>query len=253
MSNTKKRIQPVELSHNKKMKIEDKKTIMSIPIHDIIACDVLKPKFKSKNVYESNGIFFLDDDNCLIIQNDVLDPNALSGFLKKTCNTRRKSEKVGWNYTPRYEVCYTINGSPYKYSGKNKYTTKFPSHVSNLVPIFLRVVDEALCPKKNKYNQLSNAVDILYHSDLKGGGSISAHKDDELTWGLVIIFSLGQTRWLRVRHEETKEWHNVKMQHNSLVCMYGKTFQQYYTHQVDKLNIKESIHHRISLNIRFLE
>lgn len=71
-------------------------------------------------------------------------------------------------------------------------------------------------------------------------------------WGIVIIFSLGQTRWLRIRSKKHKsQWINVEMSHNSLLVMSGESFQQRYTHQVDKLTKHDIVGNRLSLNVRF--
>lgn len=104
-----------------------------------------------------------------------------------------------------------------------------------------------------EYTVPSSAVDICYDGTLERGGSIAAHKDDEEDWGMVIVFSLGQTRYLRVRNDVTKEFVNVEMRHNSLVVMYGDTFQKMYTHQVDRLSPNEPIGTRLSLNVRYLK
>jgi alkylated DNA repair dioxygenase AlkB len=103
----------------------------------------------------------------------------------------------------------------------------------------------------NPYREYDTATDLFYSDKQDRGGSISAHRDDENPkWGLVLNFSLGQTRYLRIRHDG-KFVATVAMPHNSLVCMYGKHFQRDYTHQVNKLKPGEEIHPRYSLNVRF--
>jgi alkylated DNA repair dioxygenase AlkB len=75
-----------------------------------------------------------------------------------------------------------------------------------------------------------------------------------MDWGLVLIFSLGQTRWFRIRRKEgDNQYYNIEMKHNSVLLMHGETFQQLYTHQVDKLSKSDAMYYRLSLNIRFLE
>jgi alkylated DNA repair dioxygenase AlkB len=79
------------------------------------------------------------------------------------------------------------------------------------------------------------------------------HSDNENEdWGLVLILSFGQERWLRIRSKKTGQWYNVKAGPNTLIAMYGSTFQEAYTHQVDKLSEDEEVGVRLSLNVRFL-
>ena len=152
---------------------------------------------------------------------------------------------------PRREVCYSTNGDAYVYSGRAQPTTLFPRHVQTLVPVILRAV-EKLVPD-NRFTKLDHGIDISYDDRVPRGGSNGAHRDDEnAEWGLVAIVSLGQTRWLRVRSDTTKQFTNVELRHNSLVCMHGKSFQQRFTHQVDKLAKNEPVGVRQCVNIRFL-
>jgi alkylated DNA repair dioxygenase AlkB len=123
--------------------------------------------------------------------------------------------------------------------------------VLNIVPAILEAVESSF--PDNKYKELSNGVDILYSNEFVRGGSMGAHSDDEMHWGLVVIFSLGQTRWLRVRKKSNGAFFNVEMRHNSLIAMHGCSFQQLYTHQVDKLYKEEEVQCRLSLNLRFKE
>lgn len=228
-------------------------TIKPINVNEFTFCDTIKPISKNGKYFHKDGVYFLDNENCLIIKENVLDIKEFEDYLISACNVLRVSEKVGWNFTPRYEVCYTVDGKPYRYSGKDKYTIKFPQYILDIIPKFLDTVNTMLLPKKNIFTKLSNGVDILYHSHLKGGGSIARHKDDEMPWGLVIIYSIGQTRYLKIREDKTGKIHIVKMTNNSLVCMHGETFQQLFTHQMDKLKNDEIAYHRLSLNVRFLK
>lgn len=207
------------------------------------------PAFKNQTVIHKNGVVKLDKDNCIILQNKALS-SELSEYIKGASKVRRKSGKSAYGSTkPRKEVCYTTDGEPYSYSKISHYTVKYPEHVKKIVPSLLDIVSKYF--PDNPYVELSNAVDILYSPEFKRGGSISAHSDDEDDWGLVIVFSLGQTRWLRVQRKSDEERFNVEMQHNSVVMMYGETFQKLYIHQVDKLSSTEKVGARLSLNIRF--
>jgi len=210
------------------------------------------PRFTNQTMVYKNGYHALDSENAVILQNNMFDLDTLQGIIDHEVETERKSTDLKYAFTPRYEVCYTTTGRPYTYSGVKRFTQPYPEHILEMINPFLITVQKHL-PFKNVYTKMSNGINILYCSDFKKGGSVSAHSDDEMKWGLVIIFSLGQTRWLRIRHKKTKKWTNVKMKHNSIVCMHGPSFQEKYTHQVDKLKDKEPIGNRISINIRFLK
>lgn len=233
----------------KTQKTSDKKLVVS----DIKALDCKMPRFrKSQRVFVETGSFFLDKDNTIIVKHNILNDDEIETYLTGALNVERVSTFSGFAMKPRYEICYTKLGEPYTYSNISQPTVIYPDYVKNLIPSFIEIVEENL-GKDTPYKELSNGVDILYGPDFPRGGSISAHSDDELDWGLVIIFSLGQTRWFRIKHKETKEYYNIKMPHNSLICMHGKTFQKLYTHQVDKLSKNEQVGYRLSLNLRFLK
>lgn len=192
----------------------------------------------------------MDYCNSVLVIDNVLSPTECAQYLEKAVNVYRPGGKSAFGRTkPRKEVCYTPHGLPYKYSGILHTSAPFPPHVLTIVPTLQSYI-QALVPD-NVYTELSNGVDIVYSAEFERGGSISAHSDDEDEWGLVIILSFGQTRWLRVRNKYDKTWYNVELKHNSLVAMHGATFQRDYTHQIDKLAVGETPAMRMSLNIRF--
>lgn len=209
-----------------------------------------RPSFKNQKIIETDGKFKLDKENCVILKDGVFSKKDLQKYLASASTIKRESGRSAYGSTkPRKEVCYTVDGKPYKYSRVSHYTVKYPPHVSKIIPQLLAVIKQYV--PENPYQVLDTAVDILYSPAFKNGGSISAHADDEDDWGLVIVLSLGQTRWFRVRRKSDGEWYNVRMKHNSVIAMYGSTFQELYTHQVDKLSNSDDIGTRLSLNIRF--
>lgn len=221
----------------------------------ILPRDCVQPAFKGQTTIVRDGLYELPEKECFIyVLYNALSETDRANYLQQAVKVDRKTGQSGFGPKPRSEVCYTPNGQPYKYSGKNHYTTKYPSHVEKIIPSLLRSFSNELEKHelKNQFTILSNAVDIIYSDAFPRGGSISAHKDNEQPWGLVLVFSLGQTRWLRVRHDTTKEFFNVQLRDNSLVAMFGKDFQKCFTHQVDKLSEKEFVGTRLSLNVRFL-
>lgn len=208
------------------------------------------PLFKQQEVIKQSGIFKLDKNNSLLVQHEVLTANQLTEYLSGAAKITRFSGKAVFNSVKsRHEVCYTISGEPYCYSRLLQPTICYPPHVLNIIPSILEAVESSF--SDNEYKELSNGVDILYSNEFVRGGSMGAHSDDEMHWGLVVIFSLGQTRWLRVRKIGNGAFFNVEMRHNSLIAMHGCTFQQLYTHQVDKLYKEEEVQYRLSLNLRF--
>ena len=224
----------------------------SLTIEMIEPYDCKKPSFKkTQRTFEEGGTYFLDNENAIVVQNNILNETELECYITYAIAQERISGRSGFGKKPRYEVCYTPTGETYIYSGKKHFTKSYPEHVLSLIPKMQKIVDEGI-GKLSPYRTLSNAVDIVYSPDFERGGSISRHKDDEMDWGLVIILTLGQSRWLRIRDEDGN-FYNIKMSHNSIVCMHGKSFQQKYTHQVDKLMPNEPVKYRLSLNVRFLK
>ena len=230
-------------------------------VDDVVEKPSIQPNFKGKMVVGA-GIHKLDDDdeNTLVVLLDFLEPDRLQKYLEKASKVQRVQGKGLYNHmTPRYEVAYTTDGRPYNYGNKTRHTIEYPKHVRKLVKRMLRKIQKTFkaAGTSNAYTELSTGVDIEYGNDLALGGSIGAHSDDEMDWGMVAVFSLGQTRYFRVRAKETRKgtrkWYNIPLKHNSLVVMHGKTFQKKYTHQVDKLKPKDSVGTRLSLNVRFLK
>jgi alkylated DNA repair dioxygenase AlkB len=211
-----------------------------------------RPAFRKQIVLCSTKKLVLDSQNCLVLIKKVLPEEVSDAYSLHAERVERfQGPSAFGQLKPRKEVCYTLDGKPYVYSGVSHLTLPYPEHVKNIVPELLNKLREFV--PDNSFNELSNGVDIVYSNEFVRGGSISAHSDDEKRWGLVLIYSLGQTRWLRVRRKSPpKTWYNVEMTHNSLVAMHGHTFQKEYTHQVDKLSIGESVGTRYSLNLRFV-
>lgn len=215
-----------------------------------IVMDSKRPAFKGQTVIDSEGIYTLDPENQIIVVHDFLSDFDVGCYLEEADKVKRYSCRAGWCVKPREEVCYTLDGMPYTYSGVAHPTTTFPPHVLDLLQLAEERVYEEYGSKFESL-KLSTGVDILYSDKFERGGSIAPHTDDEQHWPLVLIVSFGQTRYLRVRSLETKKWFNVEMRHNSIIAMHGKTFQDLYTHQVDKLSSTEPVGKRYSINARY--
>jgi alkylated DNA repair dioxygenase AlkB len=212
-----------------------------------------QPAFRKQIYIDSPGTTSLNDENTLALCYNILPVEELNQYIKAACEVDRVQGKSAFNsLTSRKEICYTVDGRVFRYSGHDHITTKYPKHALQVV---LRIYEKIqLLFPHNPYHELSTALDILYSNEFERGGKVGAHGDKDDAWGIVAILSLGQTRWLRLRRVSgNKEWYNVEMKHNSLTIMYGKTFQQQYTHQVDPLMKDDIVYPRLSFNIRFSE
>lgn len=220
------------------------------------------PKWKGAHkliktpIYRRQYIFErLDDEgNMLLIVSCALEAPILEEYIKDAIAVPRvRGEGVFGSIVPRAEVYYTTDGANYVYSRKKAPTRTYPEHVRAIIPLLEEAVysgdrDDVLPPS---LGELDITGDICYDSSIAQGGSVGAHSDDEAHWPAVMIYSLGQSRFLRVINKETKATYNVEVSHNSIVVMLGETFQQKYTHQVDKLSKSEEVGTRLSLNIRY--
>lgn len=201
--------------------------------------------------------YILDDNNRILVVPEALNSEERRIYEEASEGIVRVRGKSAFNQLkPRYEVCYTVDGSPMKYSGRTHYTTEYPQHVVDLIPTFLEMLSEVAGEDLSEYT-LSTGIDIVYDSSLPGSGSIGAHSDDECHregrhWDLILIYSIGQTRTMRFRRKEPRgPFIDVPIEDNSLVAMFGPTFQYEYTHQIDRLKKREELGRRHSLNIRF--
>lgn len=231
----------------------------SSPASLLDATPCRRPHFSTKHVTvggTAERYISLKNDSALVVVRKVLSKEQRDAYVAEAQQVQRRSHSAGHGATtPREEVCYTPDGLPYVYSGKRHLTTKYPEHVKTILPLLLAHFEAGLPAEdgENAYRRVSSGVDILYSDKFDRGGSIGRHRDDEHPgWGLVLIYSIGQARWLRVRDANSGQFYNVEMTDNSLVAMYGERFKADHTHQVDKLHKDEEVGARNSLNIRFL-
>lgn len=195
------------------------------------------------------GLVKLDNVNSVSLTTNVLPDAMLRTYIEEACKVERYTGDTAYGPKPRREVCYTIDGQAYRYSTVNHKTVKYPQHVLDVIPKLMETAK--LDFEGTKYTRLSNGIDIVYSKEFVRGGSVSEHADKEGDWGLVLVFSLGQSRWFRVKNVQTGQRYNFLIPHNSLLCMHGETFQKLYVHGVDKLHETERVGVRLSLNVRF--
>jgi len=216
-----------------------------------------RPAFRGQTVVDAPGHYPLDTaGNSVVVLHGVLGAAERAAYIAKATAVQRASGWSGYGMKPRLELCYSTTGKPFNYSNVNHTTVAYPDHVAALLPPLAERIDEELrraTGAGNTFTELSTGVDICYDKTFPRGGSVAAHKDNtDPNWGMVLIFSLGQTRYLRVRRDSDRSFFNIVMPDNSVVAMHGASFQKEYTHQVDKLYADEEIWPRLSLNARYL-
>lgn len=222
-----------------------------------------RARYNKQKKIDEEGRHFLDDENSVIVIHDFFDDAELVEYEENLYSLERVQGYSCFSFkTPRKEVCFTLDGKPFVYSQRQKYTTKYPDFVLAIVDKILAEVSKNV--PNNIFANLSTGISIEYSEEHDRGGSIGRHKDNEYkddpllkkdgkVWGLIIVISIGQERWFRVRDDSTREFTNVKLRNNSLIAMHGKTFQEKYTHQIDKLRKNDKVGKRYSLNIRFTQ
>lgn len=208
---------------------------------------------KEGSVIKTTKSTKLDDDNTLIFIKSALSEEAVKTYIDAAVAVRRVQGTSAFNSVkPRYEVFYTPTGVSYRYSRTEHATYTYPEHVTEAI----HAIEDAITAMEEEsmphFGELDTTGDILYDATLKCGGRCGEHSDDERAWPIVVIFSLGQTRYLRLREIGGKREFNVEMSHNSVVVMAGDTFQKRYTHRVDFLAKTEPVGARLSLNVRYL-
>lgn len=213
-----------------------------------------KPAWKNQEVVGDNTSINLDDEgNVLVFIKNALSSDVVSNYISTALMVKRTRGTTAYGITkPRYEVFYTPDGQPYVYSGVSHATSTYPSHVETIIAEVEDAIASQGYDNMPHFGQLDITGDILYDDTLPCGGSVGAHADDEREWPIVVIFSLGQTRYLRIRDLKSDRMINVEMSHNSVLVMAGESFQKRYHHQVDRLHEKEAVGARLSLNIRYL-
>jgi hypothetical protein len=218
------------------------------------------PKIYGKKILTSKIID--DDGNMVLVFNNFLSTRERTEYIKQAQSTLRKQGGSTLFKTPRIEVAYARGEENYNYSGVDRYTIPFPPNIINISDKIIKQV-KTLKPD-NPYNQYDTGVDILYGGKILEsksskkfgrGGSISFHSDDEKDWGMVGVYSLGQTRLFRIKDYGGKGPTRfiIPLFDNSLVVMYGPTFQKKYYHGITKLSSKLKAGVRLSLNIRYIK
>lgn len=202
--------------------------------------------------FREEGIHVLSPGcSLLILHNFFQDPKKREKYLRRSLKEERiqGSSMGGRQKEPRRKIVYSPNGEDWHYSGSIHSSIKYPDYVLRIVRYIEKII--ALNFSDEHCSELSFSSSIVYDQAYDRGGSIGAHSDSGEPWNNIAVLNHGQTRWFRVRHKKSKKFYNIEARDDSLILMHGKTFQQEYTHQVDKLPKSVEIGTRISLNIRW--
>lgn len=244
-------------------------TTPAFTVDDINQSALMEPQsLKGRGVKVNNGdkpeSHFLDKEgNFIQVIPNVLNKKDRVTFIENASRVPREQTGKGPFITPRLEVCYSSD-DVYTYGGTARPTFPFPPHVTNLSDKIIKILSK---PNGTTYLDLSHlkldvGADIEYSPTFSGGGSIGEHSDDEYkangtpVWIAVVSYSLGQTRTMIIRSKNPHEIvAKVPLKDNSAVCMCGPTFQEKYTHAINKLNKsrpKKEIGIRVAETFRYV-
>lgn len=212
--------------------------------------------------------FKLDDEgNRILILSKFLSESDRAQHIGLAAMVKRQQTGPPMFRSPRDEMMYTHNGRPYSFGGSARPTCMFTPYTRALSDKIVSALEEMV--PGNPYVFADTGADLKYSSKYPRGGSIAFHADDEYlsqgkpTWGAVAVFSLGQTRVFKIatkvsqggqKFKKGPVLYKIPLKDNSLVVMYGPTFQERYMHGVDKLPMSfkpNEIGIRLSLNIRY--
>ena len=218
---------------------------------DIVEMDCATPRFqKGQRKIDSEGIYDLDSNNCLVVVHNAIDPEDIDYVIEQEIKNKRYRPQIRGHFIPRLQMCYTNDGEPLFYSGVHHHSIKYPDHAIDISNLMMEILQEQV--PVEEYKVLSDGISLVYSKDVERGGYITAHGDMiNRDWGIICIFSLGQARWMRFRRNSDGEYINVKLRHNSFVYMVGENFQKLYTHQIDKFKDDDEVGDRLSINVRW--
>lgn len=216
--------------------------------------DCADPKFNGQETYtKSCHLHFKDEGGSISLLDNILSKEEREEYLKDALRvTRKRGLTCFGSSKPRLEVAYVPDHvkNNLRYSQQDHFTTSYPPHVKKVISILLSRIYDTKTDTLNL--QLSHSIDILYDSTSERGGSIAAHADTSHSYELILILSLGQSRYIRFKRKRDLKFFNFKLKDNSLLVMVGNGIQKHFTHQIDKLSRNEDIGSRLSLNVRFV-
>ncbi len=142
-----------------------------------------------------------------------------------------------WLKVPRLMCWYGDKQADYKYSGLNNQPISWTKEL-----LAIKKDIEAFYPCT-----FNSVMANLYRN---GKDSMGCHADDEKELGInpvIASLSLGEQRFLRFRHKQSKEKLDVQLKHGELLIMAGE-IQHHWRHEVPKT--KKTKTERINLTFR---
>lgn len=210
-------------------------------------CEMIKPQKYEQRLVDGPTLGGLDQFTILEVVYDILSQKDCNDYIRESlAHESRKQDGFGLRMLPHYDIFF--GESRFKIFGDHKDTKPFPPYFAELETKFKEK------SQKLKLLRCVHAIDSVYDASLERGGKFCASAKEHFPDLMAIaIFSVGQTRILRIRRRSDKtHWVNVVMPHNSLVVMHGARFHDNYSFQMDTLSKYEPIGTHLSLKMRFV-
>ena len=187
----------------------------------------------------------LGNGNHLLIIHNILLPDERVSYLQRVGDIQHVDSTIGNSM----EMNFTRDGSVPSYADVNQPTQVLPSHILEVAESVSSSTSAAIAG--HIYTVLDTCAEIKLGKTMVRGGNICQQSDNLSQWGCISILSFGQTRWMRISKVGAQGTINVSMPDNSLLVMYGLSFQQQYQYQVDELPDGHSIGVNLLLKMRF--
>jgi len=196
----------------------------------------------------------LDNGNFLQIEKDILTPSDLESFrelVHKYKPTFSQPTTQTFGHRPKFtEMTFDVPPFNTGVPAMGYPHTLMPHDVKQFCALIKTRFDGIV--GEDFGGRLFNANMVHYTPRFDRGGGRGVHSDNpDEPLSLVLIYTIGQTRTLKI-YREGKVVTKVPLEQNSVVAMVGRTFQTMYKHCVAKLPPSVTPGHRYSLNIRYM-
>ena len=189
----------------------------------------------------------LGGGNHIYIIHDAVSESERISYLQQAADTTRMTTPSGIS-----QMYFTRDGSVPSYADVNQPTETLPSHMLTICSTVSDSVSSAVAD--NPYTVLDNCAEYEFASTAYKGGGISTQSDacaESSKWGCTAMLSFGQTRWIRFSKNNAQGTINIAMPDNSIIVMYGTTFQDKYQYCVNELPDNHPIGTHLLLKMRF--
>jgi len=195
-------------------------------------------------------VYPLSDSTAVVVIENALSISDVAYFTSTLHKAKTQyGRRIFGHLPPRRQVVMTWTGDNWA-TGKNNTAQAYTTRDIDVAYKLRHSLDKAF--SWIPYWTLDNSNEVEYDASYKRGGSIGAHRDDELPWKLVTCFSYGQTRFMEFgNHETTKTTLKVALPSNSLLAMVGEDFQVLHWHKLPKLRASVEPKFRVSFNSRW--